>query len=217
MRNPLLIVGCAALLGACASQQTKDPGSRYFDPPDGSRVVVRQPIEIAPGFAHAVIQGGRSLAPSALRRYEPYCELEVNDVLDRAQQVRPGDFAITRVVRQQQQVGMLPANRYSASPDQAQALLLAGVGVGIGVGTGGRFGWNLGIGFPIGSRDGDDGPLAFKLVTMRLQSAAQPNVRELRCSGGWASAPDTVYPTLAEMNGALGELAEIRLPQGTLK
>ena len=47
---------------------------------------------------------------------------------------------------------------------------------------------------------------------MRLSSAAQPNVRELRCSGGWASMPEALYPTLAEMNKALGALAEIRLP-----
>lgn len=214
MRKAILVLSCSALLGGCASQQTKDPTSRYYDPPDGSRVVVLQAIDIAAGSAHAILQGGRSLAPNELRRYEPYCEIEVNDVLERTQQVRPGEFAITRVIRQQQQVGMLPANRYAAAPQPVQ---VAGVGVGVGIGTGGRFGWNLGIGFPIGSRDGDDGPLAFKLVVMRLQSAAQPNVRELRCSGGWASAPDTVYPTLAEMHSALGGLAEIRLAQGTGK
>lgn len=214
MRKAILLLGFSALLVGCASQQTKDPTSRYYDPPDGSRVVVLQPIDIAAGSAHAIIQSGRSLSPNELRRYEPYCEIEVNDVLERAQQVLPGDFAITRVIRQQQQVGMLPANRHATAQEPFQ---VAGVGMGIGIGSGGRFGWSLGIGFPIGSRDGDDGPMAFKLVVMRLHSAAQANVRELRCSGGWASAPETVYPTLTEMHAALGDLAEIRLPPGADK
>lgn len=209
MRRSILLLCTTALLGACASPPIKDPASRYFDPPSGSQVVVRQPIDIAAGYAHAVIQDGKSVTPSALRRYEPFCEIEVNDVLQRDQQVGPGDFAITRVIRQQQQVGLVPTNRYAG---RDEPLRLAGVGFGIGVGSGGGFGWSLGIGIPIGANDRESGPLVFNLVSMRLHSAAQPNVRELRCSGGWASISEVVYPTLAEMNKALGALAEIRLP-----
>lgn len=190
-----------AFIGACSSQQTRDPGSRYFDLPSGTTLVVAQAIAIPAGYAHTVLQGGKVIDPSALRRYEPFCELEVNDVLEREQQVEPDRFAVVQSTRQQQQVRAEPPT------------LLAGVGMGIGVGSGGRFGWSLGIGFPLGSNDRDSGGrLALNVITMRLQSSAQPQVRQLRCSAGWADLTAAQYPTLAEMNATLGNWASIKLP-----
>lgn len=50
-------------------------------------------------------------------------------------------------------------------------------------------------------------------VRLRLQSAAQPNVRELRCAGGRAFISAVAYPTLAEMNRALGALISIEIKE----
>lgn len=202
----------AALLAGCASTASDDPDSRYYQIPAGTQVIVRQAIDIAAGSAHATLQRGQRIAPEALRRYEPFCEIEVNDVRDAAQQVRPGRFAVTRIVRQQQQHGALAVpTRLAAREGIAGLGTLAGfdIGIGVGVGSGGRFGFGIGVGTAIGERDGD---LVLNAVHFRLQSGEQPNVRELRCSAGWAPSGDAVYPTLAEMRGALGTLIELAIP-----
>jgi hypothetical protein len=182
-------VAAISLLIGCASVDVTDPSSRYYEIPAGSTVVVQQAIAIPPDSAHVILQGAKVVAPEALRRYDPFCEIEVNDVFDTGQLVRPGRFSVTRVVRQQELGAVNPP------------VLVAGStwASGNGIGTGALMLSSL------------DAPFALNAVHLRLKSSEQPNVRELRCAAGWAIMPSAVYLTLAEMRSTLGALVSIEI------
>jgi hypothetical protein len=191
----LLGVTAGSLLAGCAPISMSDVASQYYQLPANTTVVVRQTIAIPPGTAHVVIQDGRIAGPSYffVRRYEPFCELEVNDVIETEQQVRPGRFAAARIIRQQKLYGaqrppvLLAANTATESANDSgiDTVLLA---------------------------NHNDGPsFVLNEVHLSLQSAEQPHVRELRCAGGWAFPSSVAYPTLAEMNHALGPLVSIEI------
>lgn len=193
VRPATLLIGSALLSAACTTPPVGDPASRYYDIPTGSTFTVRQDIEIPPGWARAHLQGGRVVAKAALRRYEPYCEIEVNDVSATPRQVvRAGAFTIQRAWREQELGAVDRGIKLAASGatrfDVVAALLL---------GESGRDGGSL---------------LVLNLVRLALSSLAQPQVRELRCAAGWADQALALYPTVAEMRGALGELAGIEIP-----
>lgn len=185
----------AALLAAgCATPPVSDPASRYYDIPAGSTFTLRRALEIPSGRARVALQEARAAASSAARPYDVFCEIEVDEVSGIPPQVlHPGRFTITRSWRQQDlSTGGAP-------------LQLAGLGFGIGIGIGGG---QLGFG---GGRDGGAQQVLY-VVRMQLQSAAQPQVRQLRCSTGWAHAPEATFPSLAEIRAALGEVASLDLP-----
>lgn len=189
-----LVVTSALLATACTIPPVTDPASRYYDVPTGSVVSLRQDIEIPPGWARAHLQGGRIVAWAALQRYEPYCELEVNDVTATPRQfVRAGAFTVVRV-RREQELGAV---------DSGIKLAAAGSASGLG------FGRTRLTQFD----SGDDGgsQLVLNEVRLQLNSPEQPQVRELRCNTGWALRPHALYPTVAEMRGTLGELASIEI------
>jgi hypothetical protein len=194
-RHIFITAAASSLFAGCAPISVSDVGSQYYQLPANTTVVVQQTIEIPPGTAHVAIQDGRIVGASYffVRRYEPFCELEVNDVTDTEQQVRPGRFAAARIIRQQKLYGA-----------KRQGLLLAANtvtedGIGSGLDT-------------LLLANYNDGP-SFVLdeVRLRLQSAEQPHVRELRCGGGWAFPSAATYPTLAEINRVLGKLIRIEI------
>lgn len=179
-----------SLLAGCAPISVTDVSSSYYQLPAGTTVIVRQAITIPPETAHVTLQDGRIVTIDHLRRYEPFCEFEVNDVLESEQQVRPGRFSAARIIRQQilgttGRPVLLAANTVAGSENDAATatILLAAL----------------------------DDPLRLNEVRFRLQSAEQANVRELRCAGGWAFISTVAYPTLAEMNRALGALISIEI------
>lgn len=179
------------LLAGCAPISVSDVASSYFQLPANTTVIVRQTITIPPGTAHVTLQDGRIV--DHLRRYEPFCQFEVNDVLESEQEVRPGRFAAARIIRQQKLYGA-----------ERQPVLLAANAV-----TGGEN--DAGIGKVL-LADVSDGPSFFlNEVRLLLQSVEQPNVRELRCAGGWAFPSSVAYPTLAEMSRVLGKLISIEI------
>jgi hypothetical protein len=193
-RHFLLGSAAGSLLAGCAPISVSDVASPYYQLPANTNVIVRQIIAIPPGTAHVIIQDGRIVGASYffVRRYEPFCELEVNDVVEAEQQVRPGRFAAARIIRQQRLYG-----------SQRQPVLLAAKTV-----TGSE---NAGIGTLLLANHNDGPSFLLNEVRLLLQSAEQPYVRELRCAGGWAFPSTVAYPTLAEMNRALGMLASIEI------
>jgi hypothetical protein len=198
-RRVTLAICSVLLLGGCTIPPVSDPASRYYDIPTGSSIKVRQDIEIPLGWARAHLQGGRVVAMAALRRYEPYCEIEVNDVSATPRQVvRAGSFTVMRVWRDQE-LG-------AAASGVKLAAHLADSGIGNRV--------DFGVGIRLGEADRDGGAsqLVLNVVRLSLNSPEQTQVRELRCTAGWADRVLAVYPTVAEMRGALGELAEIEIP-----
>jgi hypothetical protein len=178
------------LLAGCTPIGVTDVSSSYYRLPAGTTVVVRQSITIPPGTAHVTLQDGQVVTIDRLRRYEPFCELEVNDVLEREQQVGPGRFVATHIIRQQELGAKHPPALLAASTITASETDTANAA------------WTLASW---------DNPLRLNQVHLRLHSAAQPHVRELRCAGGWAFTSNVAYPTLAEMNRALGALVSIEI------
>jgi hypothetical protein len=189
-RQFLAVAATSCLLTGCAPVSVSDLASTYYQLPANTTVIVRQTITIPPGTAHVTLQDGRIVAIDHLRRYEPFCEFEVNDVLESEQQVRPGRFAAARIIRQQ----LLGAKR---QPVLLAANTMTGSANDSGIGTVLLAGLN--------------DPLILNEVSLRLQSAEQPNVRELRCAGGWAFPSSVAYPTLAEMDRVLGKLISIEI------
>lgn len=189
-RHFFVAAAAGSFLAGCAPISLTDVSSTYYRLPATTTVIVRQTITIPPGTAHVTLQDGRIVTIDHLRRYEPFCEFEVNDVVESEQQVRPGRFAAAPIIRQQllgakRQRVLLAANTMTGSANDSGigTILLAG----------------------------RDDPLILNEVHLRLQSAEQPNVRELRCAGGWGFPSTVAYPTLAEMNRALGALISIEI------
>jgi hypothetical protein len=189
-RHFFAAAAASSLIAGCAPISVSDVASQYYQLPANTTVVVRQTIVIPPGTAHVTLQDGRIVTIDHLRRYEPFCEFEVNDVVESEQQVRPGRFAAARIIRQQllgaeRQQMLLAANTVTenANDNGIGTMLLAELDV----------------------------PLVLNEVHLRLHSAEQPNVRELRCAGGWAFPSTVSYPTLAEMKLALGALISIEI------
>jgi hypothetical protein len=112
--------------------------------------------------------------------------------------VRAGSFTVLRVWRDQE-LG-------AAASGVKLAAHLADPGIG------NRVDFGAGIRLGEADRDGGASPLVLNVVRLSLNSPEQMQVRELRCTSGWADRVLAVYPTVAEMRGALGELAEIEIP-----
>lgn len=190
MNTKFFITAAAgSLFAGCSPISVTDSTSTYYQLPASTTVVVRQTITIPPGTAHVTLQDGRIV--DHLRRYEPFCQFEVNNVVDSEQQVRPGRFAAARIIRQQKLYGA----------ERQPVLLAASTATVTDTGTG------MGL-----LANHNDGP-SFLLneVHLLLQSAEQPDVRELRCAGGWAFPSTVAYPTLAEMEHVLGKLISIEI------
>lgn len=202
-RPATLVIGSALLTAACTIPPVSDPASPYYDIPTGSNVNVRQDIEIPLGWARAHLQGGRVVAMAALRRYEPYCEIEVNDVSATPRQfVRAGSFTIVRVWREQELGAAESGIKLAASASEST--------FGFGHASATRFDFSRGIQLGESGRDGGS-LLVLNVVRLILNSPEQLQVRELRCTSGWADQALALYPTVAEMRGALGDLAKIEI------
>jgi hypothetical protein len=87
----LLVSGCATSIPLTSS----DPG--LYTIPTGSILKLNQPLTIPALSVRTSIQGGEASAyvdPS-----EPYCEIEVNTILETSKTLPAGDYKITRVLR----------------------------------------------------------------------------------------------------------------------
>jgi hypothetical protein len=87
----LLIAGCAAA--------PYGPGSPYYQYATGSRLVLKQTLDIPQGEALVRLQFGKVVARNAVHEIEPYCIFEVRTVSDGKLSVAPDTFEITQVSR----------------------------------------------------------------------------------------------------------------------
>ncbi|NJD34146.1 MAG: hypothetical protein FIA96_04815 [Betaproteobacteria bacterium] len=195
MNRQFFVVAAASSVVAGCTQisVTTDASSPYYQLPSNTTVIVRQTVTIPPGTAHVIIQDGRIVFANHLRRYYPYCEIEVNDVIEAEQQIRPGRFAAARIIYQQKTYGaerppvLLAANTIAGNENDGR------------------------IGTVLLAHHNDGPSFVLNEVRLGLQSAEQPNVRELRCAGGWAFPTSVAFPTLREIDLALGALISIEI------
>ena len=100
MKHTILVI-VLLVLGACQSApMTLDEDSTLYPPPAGSRFTLLQELSIPAHSAHVDLQGGKTVSLSKLNQYHPYCRLEVQDVRETPQSLRPDEFLVKRVYRQ---------------------------------------------------------------------------------------------------------------------
>jgi len=93
----LWLAGCQALL-------PQGTDSHYVFPPEGTRLVVTEPLPIQPGWARVFLQQGAALPYSGVNWYYPSCNFEVQRVLETPQDVPPGNYLVVRVYRDREEV-----------------------------------------------------------------------------------------------------------------
>ena len=91
--RPLILIIAAAMLLAIQIVAVAD---QAYEIPAGYRLVLQTPIEVPAGKAHLWIQSGK--VSSKVNHYYPACKLEVEDVLETAQTIRPDEFVIEESV-----------------------------------------------------------------------------------------------------------------------
>lgn len=98
------------VLGGCATAPTPfDEDSTLYPPPAGSRFTLKQELAIPAHSAHVSLQGGQLVSQSQLNLYQPHCRLDVQDVGELPQSVRPDEFVVSRVYRQNTEQAFLRA------------------------------------------------------------------------------------------------------------
>jgi hypothetical protein len=169
----------AAFMGACSRLVVTDPNALYYVPPPGSRVVVKQRLEVPPERTRVFLQYGKVITKSDLNHYAANCNFEVNTLTDQARYIEPGDYTVVDSERRTDTI----ARR---GPVRLAALNLSGM-----------------------IDRGDGPPMEFEEIRLSLTSAVTPDIRELACRGVLTDPSEVLPPTLAEMHEALGGYAEI--------
>ncbi len=182
-----VILVLLALLAGCRQSGVVNKGvdSRFFLPPVGSKVLVKQDIPVPPGWARTFFQRGEAVGYYQVDWYSVNCNFEINQVSEQIRYIQPGEFLVSRV--EQQIEGVVHR------PGQPVRLAAAGRFAVSGVDAG--------------------GVLLNQAVHLWLESEEQPEVRRLSCRGTLDDAPNAQFPSIAEMRQALGSVAEIRLPE----
>ena len=180
------LISGLGLLSACNAALVTDPNALNYVPTPGSKVTVKQRIEVPGGQTRTFLQRGELInKPSRLDHYWPNCNFELNTLAETSRYIEPGVYTVTRTTRQEKEVVV-----YQPEPIQ-----LAAVGIG-------------------GVMARGDGPgMYFEEVKMTLQSAQPSDIRELACRGVLTDPHLVEPPTLAEIRQALGSYASIEVPE----
>ena len=178
-----------AMLTACASVQVTDPNARFYVPPPGSKITVKQRLQIAGGQTRVFLQRGEILSKaSQLDLYTPNCSFEVNTLADTPRYIEPGVYTVTRSWREEKEiVRSAPQPPRLAATQPVSSLVVTG--------------------------DSDGPSMTFEETRMRLRSEHPSDIRELACRGVFKDPSQVEPPTLAEMRQALGAYANIEVPE----
>ena len=170
-------------LTACQSYYLGNEESPHYAVPPGTRLLLKQPITIAPEQVGVWLQDGQAMPYSGVRVYYPHCKFESRRRLSTAQSITPDEFIVTRVSRTMTQAVRAP----SEGPGVYASLALH-------------------------ADMSSDGPSVQAFITqMDLGSDRQPDIMRLTC-GQWGFLHDGVHVTINEMRHALGNVFELRLP-----
>ena len=181
-----LIAGLG-LLSACSAPLVTDPNALNYVPTPGSKVTVKQRIEVPAGQTRIFLQRGKLITkPSQLDHYWTNCNFEINTLAEASRYIEPGIYTVTRTTRQEKEAVL----------HQPERIKLAAVGIG-----------------GVMARGGDGALMLFEEVKMTLQSAQPSDIRDLACRGVLTDPVLVEPPTLAEIRQALGKYASIAVPE----
>ena len=185
----LSLVAGLAILTACSTALVTDPNARNYIPLPGSKVTVKQRLEIAGGQTRVFLQDGKLLPKaSRLNEYVVNCSFELNTLAETPRYLEAGVYTVTRSWRDEKQiVQQKPAALHLASAQ------------------------------PVYVQISDSGQeahtMTFEEIRMRLQSEQPSDIRELACRGSQNDPSLVEPPTLAEIHQALGDYASISVPE----
>ncbi len=186
---PLLIT-----LG-CQTVKKGDTASPFFPPPNGSTVILHQDLEIPPQTARVFLQRGQTYGYYGFNRYYPWCYFKLNTVVDATQTLRADTFEVYRVVSTEEQVV------------ENEPIRLAGVSLE----SGGDLQTDGALRLAIG---GGDGPSTIvQVVQLWLRSEKQQDIRTMVCGGAEDNPSLVVPPSILQIQGALGSIATLKLPE----
>ncbi len=75
------------------------PQSPHFRYPEGTQLILNQPVEIQPGEASLRLQFGRVVPRNGVQEQEPHCIFEIDPVRATIQRIESDVFTVTRVER----------------------------------------------------------------------------------------------------------------------
>ena len=111
MRNvfifPILIA-----LSACSTSQNP-VSSAYYPIPDGSKLVLKQALTIAPDAGRVYIQYGKVVTPNEKDNYHAHCWFLSWHVFESAQVIKPDTFVITRTQQHEDVVALQTPRQYA--------------------------------------------------------------------------------------------------------
>jgi hypothetical protein len=92
-------IALALCLSGCSSnfQTTLNPANPYHQIPVGSRLVLKQALEISAQRTRLFVQLGETMQLEDFDRYKANCNFEVSSLTDEVQTIYPQTFTITRV------------------------------------------------------------------------------------------------------------------------
>lgn len=181
--NLALIAVTATVLAACTS--TRSLTEPALD--ERYSLQINEQLDNLRNYSRIYYQDGQRVNKKLLNRSRTHCRLHVFDPnfgLDHNLSVSPGIIGIEEI-RQ---------NIYTSNATDFYTLAPGGL-------------MKANMLFP---RRDDPSIFAYRL-DMQLSSIDQPEVQTLKCAK-WKGIRGYFYPTMAEIQGALGDLVEIRTP-----
>ena len=187
--HKLLLFSLVLLLTACATEPYP-VSSPYYQIPPGSQVILKQALTIPPNQARSYIQYGKVIRAKDKEKYYPHCWFLSWKALDTAQTIKPDSFTVLKTQKFEEVIQI-------HSPFMLASLH-----------------GSIGTGFGIGMNQDDGGPTAVEYSTqLTIHSDAQPDIRQFVCSY-WEDPVDGEHLTVAEIQKALGDIAQIQFNTG---
>ncbi len=171
-------------LSACGPVTIKDTTTQSFTPLQRGVLELHLEVVIPANRTRVFLQQGRLL--HGINEYYPHCQLRVRNILEQAQTVQADRFTFDKVFGTLDQV---------VSSDPVQ---VAAVGAAVIAGGGGNGG---------GNGEGRQMYMYF----MALHSEQQPQVTFLVCGGALVEPAFAEYPSLQDIQTALGDYATLTL------
>ena len=177
MRNLILFLSFA-LFTACASRPYPVT-SPYYQIPKGSRLILKQPLTIAPNKGRVYIQYGKVVNSMRPDNYYPHCWFLSWTIAPTETIIHPDQFVVTASMKNESYVS------------QQTPLMFASSGLSD----------RLGMAASVTAIE--------YLTQLTIHSDKQPDIRQFVCNH-WEDPLDAKHLTVAEINQALGDIAELK-------
>ncbi len=184
----LLLSMLLLLLSACQSALIKSD-NMYTEISHQATIEITQVIDVAPNSARAFFQNGELIRYGQLNLYDVNCEIEINTVAEKIQQISPGIYDVIAIRQEQSPI----VNRVNTKPVMVASLSSS---------------WPTELAFSSSS----DSPVDIKLYYhFRLaakkpaENTGQTQVRAVICRGAQSEPFDARLPTYEEIKAASGQ------------